>query len=143
MKGIKFRVWDKEEKCFLNIYSIGFDGYGNAEYVYVFDDNDSASEPPLFVDDKNLVLMQYTGLKDKNGTEIYEGDILHWQDLSELSDGTLKDNVRVFWDDEYLRLSIETLSKIKAIEKLYDYSDIEEIEVIGNIYETPELLEVG
>ena len=130
MREIKFRAWDKEEKKTIVIKSLKTDDIGNLYYI-----NRELVNPT------NIVMMQYTGLKDRIGTEIYESDVLHWKDLSELSDGTLECNVRVFWDDEHLRWSIETLEKFRNIEKLYDYSDIREIEVIGNIYENPELLD--
>lgn len=89
----------------------------------------------------NLKYMWGTGLRDKNGEEIYDGDIISWKDLSELSDGTLTDVVVVFWDDEYLRWSVESFNTPGECEKLYDYSNVDEIEIIGNIYENPELLE--
>ena len=84
---------------------------------------------------------QYTGLHDKNGKEIYEGDII--QHLYEYSDIT--DRYLVEWDEDELRYVFQNLSNKNnfcALEDMYDdyYGDYA-IEVIGNIYDNPELLE--
>ena len=78
-------------------------------------------------------LLQYTGLKDKKGKEIYEGDIIYW------SCGDFEENVVVFWNDEYCKWSIYRIENKLAIDCLYEYSESDEIEVIGNIYENSEL----
>lgn len=127
MRTIKFRAWDTAERKMHHEISLMFANDLNG----VFEG----------LNECGCIVMQYTGLEDKNGVEIYEGDIIFWKDLSDLSDGTLEDAVMVFWDDEHLRWSVETLGNVKAYEELYDYSDSEEIEVIGNIYENKELLE--
>lgn len=64
MREIKFRAWHKEEKCYYNVYSINF--YANEIMV--------ERNKGFYLQD--IILEQYTGLKDKNGKEIYEGDIL-------------------------------------------------------------------
>lgn len=77
-----------------------------------------------------IELMQYTGLKDKNGTEIYEGDILH---LFSKKTAPMANN------------GIDTIVEVKHICQFAgeDWYGSECAEVIGNIYENPELLEVG
>jgi len=76
------------------------------------------------------VLMQYTGLKDKNGVEIYEGDILSLGDTASIA--------QVVWDD--FKFKLKWVNPIGASDKIYAWKD--DLEVIGNIYEKPELLEV-
>jgi len=68
----------------------------------------------------------YTGLKDKNGKEIYEGDILSPQDFL-----TVRANQQVYWDDD-----------LAGFTTTHGLQFDECKEVIGNIYENPELLEV-
>lgn len=104
MREIKFRAWDGEKMVFTD-YVIAIDGTRNRGNRY-------------------LELMQYTGLKDKNGKEIYEGDII--------AGGWV-----VTWHNGGLRMH---LPKIFEGTIYLDFSTSMECEVIGNIYENPELL---
>lgn len=148
MREIKFRVWDRCNGRMVdprNILKICMSRLNQEPYLIVYlrkwmNENREIKESDKCYTNE-FELMQYTGLKDKNGKEIYEGDIIYWKDLSKASDGTLEDNVVVFWDDEHLRWGAESLSAIGVYQKLYDYSDVDEIEVIGNIYENKELME--
>lgn len=85
---------------------------------------------------EDLVLMQSTGLKDKNGKEIFEGDIL----AVEADDGVII--LKVSWDDEHALFVIKTkkFNEETALAELVDDNSYP-FEVIGNIYENHELLE--
>jgi len=80
--------------------------------------------------DEDFILMQFTGLKDKNGNEIYEGDLLEEVGCDDIFE--------VKWTNEYTHDSIFTG---------YDFSNkdgegvVKGVEIIGNIYENKDLLE--
>ena len=77
--------------------------------------------------DANSIVMQFTGLKDKNSKEIYEGDICkHNNDIA----------VIVFWEGAFIFNKHYT-----HYNSLTNFACIRTFEVIGNIYETPELLQ--
>nr|DAX72251.1 MAG TPA: YopX protein [Caudoviricetes sp.] len=142
MREIKFRVYlDKmyyqDEYVEYDTNLIGIDflnktvtfaGYTDGEEVdnlekYSFDENDILYK-------KDLKIMQYTGLKNKNNKEIYEGDIFHI--------GSKKILYIVEWIDCGLKgIQIRNKSWIGL-----DYWK-DDIEVIGNVYENPELLGVS
>jgi hypothetical protein len=113
-REIKFRAWIEKEDC---------DG-DNPEYEMCYDLAFEEYEPinDLLNGVKNL--MQYTGLKDKNGKEIYEGDILKCE---------IGNNEIV----EFKKASF--VCRYRTID-LYKLWLTQYIEVIGNIIENPELL---
>lgn len=123
MREIKFRAWEKNLKEIIPIHSINFENkMVNIESAWrLFDE---------------VVLMQFTGLKDKNGKEIYEGDILS-TDLSrpylivEFRNGAFLYQCHDIGKD-YYDIMVPVYVEINQD----DYS-----EVIGNIYENQELLE--
>lgn len=124
---IKFRAWDKENEVMIYPKGVLFDGR-------VVNFSCGMLEPF-----EGYELMQYTGLKDKNGKEIYEGDILH---ESVSTSGILR-NVIVYghggFEHKWL---VERTANIrgKKQEPMFRNTSII-FEVIGNIYENPELLE--
>ena len=131
-KEIKFRVWDLVFKEWLT---------GN--YTTVQLDNSNTFELILA---KDWVVQQYTGLKDKNCKEIYEGDILRIQVNGTIliySTGTYV--ASVYWDDKRLSYELKILKEdcekncAKFNPTLCD-DPYRVYEVIGNIYENKELL---
>lgn len=129
MRDIKFRVWDKETKhmhiCGEDVHdTINFEIETNRAYYYNLQNGCGSLR-----EDSDYVLMQYTGLKDKNGKEIYEGDIVRL--------GTYTKGV-VEYSDEYAQFIIINTNTIEyEYEPLADYT---KIEIIGNKWDNPELL---
>ena len=85
----------------------------------------------------DVILMEYTGLKDKNGKEIYEGDIVNIHPYDHISKRA--DVGEVFWMEAYHGWGIKCPDKLSF--HSYHLHQIEEIEKIGNVHENPELLE--
>lgn len=139
-REIKFRAWDKKSKMMWTpIRSIDF-AHGYVELSKL-------AEPESDKDFDEIELMQFTGQIDKNGKEIYEGDIVR-----------LIETVKILYKPEFEQMDF--IGKIEFDNEGADYNIIgnseddlrglgvadQEIEIIGNIYEhshllNPELLE--
>ena len=129
----KYRAWDSAKKeMFKDTFAITESGQ-----VVVVEQESVASSPDyVFVD--HLVIMQSTGLKDKNGKEIFEGDVLtNGMDIVDVRNHetlgfyTLVNGREVFFGHG---TSIEEFE-----ENIEGFTEI--AEVLGNVYENPELLE--
>jgi uncharacterized phage protein (TIGR01671 family) len=127
MREIKFRAWDKQASVMLPDVMTG-----NNLVIYAIEPEEAKFEWD-YMDRDVAVLMQYTGLKDCNGAEIYEGDIVLWPDQGEFSFTAV-----VKWDHHSYYMDIITWHDNAS----FDDQDGPELEVIGNIYENPELLRV-
>lgn len=125
MKNFKFRAWDKDHK---------YMEYTDKNLIVSFGDNGNVDATDLSNiystcnGMQNFELMQSTGLKDKNGTEIYEGDIVK----------NIYDEIYVVkWFDADFHLE-------EKYNGGFDYLELysgDNKKVMGNIYENPELLE--
>ena len=126
----KFRAWDKVKEIFTNYQIVDGMLYFMDKHtgVWIRDDKE-----------KRFILMQSTGLQDKNGIEIFEGDIVRWKDLESFDDFKIDEVLKVEYSNEFLKWV--AIDKNGLQDDLYDFSDNRELEVIGNIYENPELLE--
>ena len=118
MREIKFRVWDKELKEMCSVTDIQL----WINYVHYSQKDGDIGKGNYPAD---VILMQYTGLKDKNGKEIYEGDILRY------SNGEI---LGVAFDNKTAQFTTKT-------RWLWPIIDV--CEIVGNIYDNPELLEVN
>ena len=128
MREIKFRVWDKtENKMARNVNEMLFNSKGLYRVVL----NHMGFEFGRRV--KEVVLEQYTGLKDKNGKEIYEGDIVRT---------ALGYTQKVIWSDMYAAFVAVYKDKDRLNRSSMPYRVDCTDEIIGNIHENPELLEV-
>lgn len=147
----KFRMWNRISSQLHLVDGLYFD---DKEAEYVDDDN-----VLRFIGFKNIELMQSTGLKDKNGKEIFEGDILKFND-----------EWNEYCHEGYVDGSVEGVNYVEVVKgeacfefgktrypesSLFIHMEDEhlsfaelvndkdfEFEIIGNIYENPELLEV-
>ena len=115
-REIKFRAWDIKKEKMLG-WDMGIEIYQDG--VRILDDEGGIHHPEVH-------LMQYTGLKDKNGKDIYERDI-----VKEFDTNCIRE---ISWRDD---LGCWNIGRYKDGEVF----DMTSYEIIGNIYENPELLD--
>ena len=98
---------------------------------------------PFYELDFDFKLMQYTGLKDKNGKEIYEGDIISIKAdyLSEFNSESILPCEIVAFEDGAFGTYDKKRTLFVSFKEMIDKSDGIEFEIIGNVFENPELLE--
>lgn len=133
MRELKFRAWDEMSNIMHYDFQFIKSGNEGVDWIVFTSDkhplNDSIKDPfkdPHF--QYAFKIMQYTNSKDKNGREIYDGDIV--KDLGE--------NIgKCFWNDNSSGFDIDfTAGEMQSV-----YEASNSIEIVGNIYENPELLE--
>ena len=123
----KFRAWDKEQKRMMYMNQ----QYGLSSQSEIHDDDWTRFWESNFrlQEDKNIVLLQCTGITDKNGTFIFEGDIV-------LVKGTKHIGII-----EYRELSFRIWPNYEP-KSLFELFCTSRLEIIGNKFNDPELLEV-
>lgn len=150
MREIKFRAWDENNKVMHFDFQFIKSGDESNDWIVFTSDKQKLIEPPHPFENpysqQQLKIMQYTGLKDKNGVEIYESDIVkihigheEWLDKSMI----------VEWIDGAFCLHIPGREKVTSLIFYADGVQVRRghrnigqfIKVIGNIYEHPQLTE--
>ena len=125
MREIKFRAWDIEREGYIQGFNmVNYHGYFNKgikKSIYRYQTE---------WDEEKYILEQYTGLKDKNGKEIYEGDVLSAEE-------------RWFKPIVGFENGCFVVANLGPSTSLYDFLEKshEDFNVIGNIHENPELTE--
>lgn len=138
MDKIKFRAWLKREKIMVRVMEINFPEH----YITAHDERGE------FYSKRGLgcvIMMQFTGLRDKNGKEIYDGDIVRTADGNVVA--TIKigeccpEPVKYYC--ELCGIKKHTVYCLHAYDKNGEYliEDNKSLEIIGNMFGNPELLE--
>ena len=126
MKKLKIKAWLKKEKKMVSIIGIDF----NYEYIRYTEDGNLFNENYKTAEFKNIELLQFTGLKDNGGQELYEADVIKFNDGIDDIYGLIS------YDDEdgAYRVSYENITEHLS-EREGDF------EIVGNIFENPDLHE--
>ena len=137
-REIKFRAWDHEDG--MMVYSekeydehyFAIDGMAQAHRIYESTDSEGMPEPHS----EEIKIMQYTGLKDGKETDIYEGDIVIVENSEPDENGEYDQITVCKWDKG--GFTLEDNAGGHWSRQLFNQP--ERLEIIGNIYENPELL---
>lgn len=125
----KFRAWIFKEKMMIDVFFI--DLKESIITVNIEGIESDTGFPILSYEEigKDCALMQSIGIKDKNGKEIYEGDIMEF-DFHDIG----KQKAVVYFNQRYASFTLKPLDN-------FQYTDFQDGFVLGNVYENPELLE--
>ncbi len=135
MREIKFRAWDKKRQWITDVYIYNLHSLSE-DIILIYPRIKNNTYVAMLED---VEIMQYTGLKDKNGKEIYEGDIIK----CELSYRPFEKIIgKIIYDNKNSSFLLEVKQKNKDT-PIFNISlfNIKNKEIISNIYENPKLLE--
>ena len=132
MREIKFRAWNSESN---NIIYQDKEGWFQDAYLGGNDYYQTTSNITVLQNNNDIHLMQFTGLKDKDGVEIYEGDIVNY----EFDDGGL---LGVFeWENFRAQFGIKEISEDSVVWGVNSGDVSKRMTIVGNIHQNPELLQ--
>ncbi|EHA4024321.1 hypothetical protein JKN54_000800 [Enterococcus faecalis] len=120
----KFRAWDKNTEDMVDVKMIDLEKDGSIGCIVDYNG--------INLDVSECVLMQSTGVKDKNGVEIFEGDVLYYI----LFETHINNSIIVFEKGSFCKKMLRN-GKLTSVR----FIDSEEYEVIGNVWDNQELLE--
>ena len=131
MSRLNFRALDIKNKKFFDDFLID----KNGELCFYTD-----TEQLIYLNENEYILMQSTGLKDCNGVEIFEGDVVkiyyYYDDINELKDPVSTSKVKEYGEVDMLFCEYDS----SLLKWIYNEDNIKKIEVIGNIYQNKELI---
>ncbi len=140
MREILFRVWDAQVKRMSEPFSFN-------SYAMFWTDGDSPMPLPMLVREERFLKMQFTGLFDKNGQRIFEGDVIN------AKTGFVGEVFEVVFDEVQAAFKIKVLEDVQSADyrklkgelrvfhRFHTIKRLDVIEVIGNIHDNPELVE--
>lgn len=120
----KFRAWDKNTNDMVDVKTIDLEKDGSIGCIVDYNG--------INLDVSECILMQSTGLKDKNGVEIFAGDVLYYIPF----ESHINDSIVVFEKGSFCKKMLRN-GKLTSVR----FIDSEEYEVIGNVWDNQELLE--
>lgn len=122
----KFRVWDIQDECFLQSYANNGESFIYNTYVTGID---WFIQCARLENPKRFIIQQFTGHKDKNGTDIFEGDLI--------SPNESNYTHKILWDEKDSRFCMDLGTSIGLCKIRVDGLSLT---VVGNILENPEFL---
>lgn len=136
MKEIKFRVWEKNDCRFLKNFHVLFASNLNSVSVGEFYYTENASHGYGLENEKDVIIQQFTGLRDSAGTDIYEGDICKLAANGGIAMADFIGNER---GQDY-SFTYAFVIPGTCYRQDFSFEKPENIKILGNIFENPELL---